>query len=123
MRGEPQQQAIYWQTAIAHIGVILWQVYSASTAWRSGAILENLLHGIGASTGLGVTLFLATCRWWIVVPIVFAVLSIVSIRRVESHPRFAVTVLAAEIVVALVMNIWWREAWFGPIFSLIRQVG
>ena len=112
-----------WQTAIAHTGVLLWQVYSAATAWRSGAILGNLLHGLGAESGPGVALFLATCRFWMIVPIIFAVLSIASIRRVESNPRFAVTVLAAEIVVALVMNIWWREAWFGPILNLIRQVG
>ena len=115
--------ALRWQTAIAHSGVILWQVYSASTAWRSGDVLEHLLHGMGASAGPGVTLFLATCRWWIVVPIFFAVLSIVSIRRIELKPAFAVSVLAAEIIVALILNIWWREAWFGPILNLIRQVG
>ena len=115
--------ALRWQTAIAHSGVILWQVYSAFNAWRSGAVLEHLLHGLGASYGPGVALFLATCRWWIIVPIVFAVLSVISIRRIETQPKFAVTVLAAEIIVALILNIWWREAWFGPILSLIRQVG
>ncbi len=115
--------ALRWQTAIAYSGVILWQVYLAATAWRSGAVLEQLLHGIGASTGPGVTLFLATCRWWIVVPIVFAALAIVSVRLVETNPKFAVSVLAAEVIVALVLNIWWREAWFGPILNLIRQVG
>src|SRR5207245_7591939 len=41
--------ALRWQTAIAHTGVLLWQVYSAATAWRSGPLLENLLHGIGAT--------------------------------------------------------------------------
>jgi len=46
-----------------------------------------------------------------------------SIRRIETQPRFAVTVLAAEIIVALILNIWWREAWFGPILNLIHQVG
>jgi hypothetical protein len=116
-------KVVRFQTAIAHTGVILWQVYSAATAWRSGLALESLLHGMGATVGPGVTLFLATCRYWLVVPIVFSILSIVAIRRIESKPMFAVTVLAAEVIVALVLNIWWREAWFGPIFSLIRQVG
>jgi hypothetical protein len=116
-------RVLRWQTAIAHGGAILWQVYSAATAWRSGAVLAGLLKGLGASTGPGVTLFLATCRWWIVIPIVFAALAILSVRWIESRPAFAVSVLAAEIVVALGMNIWWREAWFGPILNLIRQVG
>ena len=39
------------------------------------------------------------------------------------RPRFAIPVLAGEVIAALVMNIWWREAWFGPLFSLMRQVG
>jgi len=116
-------KTLRWQTAIGHTGVILWQVYSAVTAWRSGALLEKLLAGMGATVGPGVTIFLATYRYWLVVPIVFSVFSIVAIRRIESKPMFAVTVLAAEVIVALVLNIWWRESWFGPIFSLMQQVG
>jgi hypothetical protein len=118
----PDSNALRWQTAIAHTGVILWQVYSAIFAWRGGVVLERMLHGLGASVGPGVTLFLATCRWWLVVPAIFAVLSIIAVRRVESQPRFAISVLAAEVIVALVMNIWWREALFGPMFSLMGAV-
>jgi len=35
----------------------------------------------------------------------------------------SVYVLAVGVIVALVLNIWWREALFGPLFSLIEQVG
>jgi hypothetical protein len=116
-------KVIRWQSAIAHTGVILWQVYSAVTAWRSGMVLEKVLSGMGATVGPGVTLFLLTCRWWLVVPIASTVLSIIAIRAIETRPRFAIAVLAGEVIAALVMNIWWRESWFGPLFSLMRQVG
>ncbi|SRR6266496_6524869 len=112
-----------WQTAIAHSGVILWQVYSAITAYRSGDVLAHLLVGLGANAAPGTSLFVLTYRWWLLVPLIFAVLSVLSIRRLESKPAFSLIVLAAEVVVALALNIWWREAWFGPIFSMIRQVG
>ena len=116
-------KVIRWQSAIAHTGVILWQVYSAATAWRSGAMLEKTLGGLGATAGPGVNLFLLTYRWWLIVPVVSAILSIVAIRVIETRPRFAISVLAGEVIAALVMNIWWREALFGPLFSLMRQVG
>jgi hypothetical protein len=109
--------------AISHVAVLLWQLYIATVAWRSGAVLERLLHGLGAQYGPGVTVFIATCRWWIVVPIIFAALGTAAVRRIETKPMFSVGVLAAEALVALLMNIWWREAWFGPILGLIRQVG
>lgn len=114
---------IRWQSAIAHTGVILWQAYSAATAWRSGVILEKLLNGLGAQPGAGVTLFIVTSRWWWIVPVIFALLSVAAIRRIETRPRFAISVLAAEVIAALVMNIAWREAYFGPLFELMRQVG
>jgi hypothetical protein len=115
--------ALRWQSAIAHGGALLWQLYSASVAWRAGAILEKLLHNMGAEVGPGITLFLVTSRYWVIVPAVFAVLSFVSIRKIETKPRFAVAVLAAEILVALILNIWWRESFFGPLFSLMGKVG
>jgi hypothetical protein len=116
-------KVIRWQSAIAHTGVILWQVYSAATAWRSSAILQKLLKGLGAESGAAVTIFIVTSRWWWIVPVIFAVLSVAAIRRIETRPRFAISVLAAEVIAALVMNIWWRESFFGPLFALIGQVG
>ena len=115
--------ALRWQSALAHGGAILWQLYSASFAWRGGAILERFLTGLGATPGGGAALFIATCRWWIVVPIVSTVLSFLSIRKIESKPSFAVVVLAGEIGVAFVLNVWWREAFFGTMFSLMGSVG
>lgn len=115
--------ALRLHAAISHLAVILWQLYIALVAWRSGAVLGRLLHGIGAQSGPGVELFLATCRWWTVVPIVFAAIGAAAVKRIETKPMFSVGVLVAEVVAALVMNIWWREAWFGPVLTLIRQVG
>ena len=114
--------ALRWQSAIAHAGAILWQLYSASVAWRGGAVLQKLLHGLGASAPAA-ELFIATSRWWVVVPIVSVVLSWMSIRKIESKPSFAIAVLAAEIGVAFVLNVWWREAFFGTLFTLMGQVG
>lgn len=112
-----------WHVATAHSAVILWQVYVAITAFRSGDILANLMQGIGAETGGGVSLFLVTHRWWLIVPIIFAILAGMALRRIETNPRFSVIILGTEVIVALALNIWWREACFGPIFSLIKQVG
>ena len=114
--------ALRWQTAIAHAGAILWQLYSVSVAWRGGAILQKFLTGMGVTPGPGAALFIATCRWWIVLPIVSIVLSVVSIRRMESRPFFPVIVLAAEIAAAFILNVWWRESFFGTMFALMGQV-
>src|SRR2546430_778979 len=112
--GTPMNSTVIrWQSAIAHTGVILWQVYSAATAWRSGVVLEKVLSGMGATVGPGVTLFLLTCRWWLIVPIASAFLSIIAIRAIETRPRCAISALPGEVIAALVMNIWWRDAWFG----------
>ena len=115
--------ALRLHAAISHLAVILWQFYIAIFAWRSGAILERMLHDLGAQPGGGIALFIATCRWWIIVPIIFAAVGAAAVRRIETKPMFSVGVLAAEAVVALLMNMWWREAWFGPMLNLIRQVG
>ena len=114
---------VRWQAAIAHTGVILWQVYSAATVWRAGGVLEKLGHDMGLSFGPLTNLFLMTCRWWLLVPSVSVALSVVAIRDIETRPRFAISVLAGEVIAALVMNIWWRESLFGPLFALMGQVG
>jgi hypothetical protein len=114
--------ALRLHAAISHIAVLLWQLYIAIVAWRSGSVLERLLHGLG-EVGPGVTLFIATCRWWMAVPIVFAAIGAAAVRRIETKPMLSVGVLGAEVIVAMLMNIWWREAWFGTMLNLIRQVG
>jgi hypothetical protein len=109
--------------ALAHAAVILWQMYSAITAFRTGDRLAHLLTGLGAENGPGVSFFLATYRWWLVVPILFAVLAGAALKRLETKPMFSLAVFGASLIVALALNILWREAWFGPMFNLIRQVG
>lgn len=116
-------RAYRWHVITAHAAMILWQIYVALFAFRSGDQLANLLQGLGADVGGGVTLFLATHRWWLLVPLIFAILAFLAIRQLESRPEFSLVVLIAEVVAALGMSIYWREAWFGPMFSLIRQVG
>jgi hypothetical protein len=115
--------ALRLHAAVSHVAVILWQLYVALVAWRSGTVLQRLLHGLGADAGMGVSAFIATCQWWIVVPIVFAALGAAAVRRIETKPMFSVAVLGVEAIVALAMNVWWREAWFGTMLNLIRQVG
>ncbi len=109
--------------AVAHAAIILWQAYIAVVAFRSGDDLAKLLAGLGAEVGPGVALFLMTHRWWIVVPAAFTVVAIIAVRQLDRRPMFSVAVLVSEVVIALAMNIYWREAWFTPIFSLIKQIG
>ena len=78
---------------------------------------------MGLQVGPPITLFLVTSRFWMIVPVIFTVLSVLSIRCIESKPAFAMAVVAAEILTALLLNIWWRESLFGPMFSLIHDVG
>lgn len=115
--------AYRWHVAISHAAMILWQAYIAVVAFRSGDHLATVLGGLGAEVGPGVAMFLATHRWWLIVPLVFAILAVAAMRRLDERPMFSVGVLTAEVVAALALNIWWREAWFGPLFSLMKQVG
>jgi hypothetical protein len=115
--------AYRWHAALSHAAIILWQAYIALFAFRSGDYLKTVLTGLGSEVGAGIALFMATHRWWLIVPGVFVVLAYVAIRRLEDRPTFSIALLAVEIVVALAMNIYWREALFMPIFSLIKQVG
>jgi hypothetical protein len=115
--------AYRWHIAVAHAALILWQGYIAFVAFRTGDVLGKLIAGLGAETGGAVSFFLASHRWWIVVPLAFVVLAAIAIQRLETRPMFSLSVLIAEAVTALALNIYWREAWFGPMLSLINQVG
>lgn len=112
-----------WHIVVAHVAIIVWQAYLAFVAFRTGDTLSGLLAGLGAEVGAGVSLFLSTHRWWFVVPVIFAILGSVAIRRLDSRPMLSVGVLIAAVAAALLLNIWWREAFFGPLFALINQVG
>ncbi len=107
---------------ILHAALIAWQTYIALFAFRSGDALRNLLTGLGAEIGPGVSLFLLTHRWWLIVPAACAALAFAAVRRLETRPSFSVAVLAAEAVTAVLLNIYWREAWFGPVLKLIERV-
>lgn len=117
------ERAYRLHVAVSHLAVILWQLYSAITAFRSGDTLAHLLQGLGATIGPGTAFFLLTHRWWVIVPVIFSVLAVIAVRKLERIPMFSATVLAAGVIAALALNIWWREAWFQPMFGLMKQIG
>ena len=109
--------------AFARAAVILWQAYIAVLAFRSGSSLERLLSALGAEVATSTKIYLATYQWWVVIPVACAVLAVIAVRRLEKQPTVSLLLLATEVFAALALNIFWREAWFGPLFSLINQVG
>ena len=111
------------QIIVAHSAVVLWQAYSAFAAFRGGEILAGFAHGMNLQPGPGVQLFLLTFRWWLLVPLSFAALAVVSVRRLETAPTFSLGVLTSGVIVGLALNAWWREALFGPLLGLIGQIG
>ena len=84
-----------------------------------GIFVARLLPGIRHVISIPAGLFKMNFRTFSIMTII----GTAAVKRIETKPMFSVSVLGAEVIVAIAMNVWWREAWFGPVLTLIRQVG
>ena len=100
---------------------IAWQFYAAVAAWFRGRTLRRLLEGLGAEPPLIARLFLVTYPFWILIPILFTAGLLLWLRG--GRRSSPVLLIIAAVAVALGLHAWMNEAWFLPLFQLIRQVG
>ena len=110
-------------TAIALGVAILWQVYAVFLAYRHAGVLGGLLEGSAEPLPRLTQWFFSTHRLWPLVPIAFLLLTIhllymQSVRLVHSG-----ALLAAAFVVALLLHSWTQEAFFQPLFTMMRALG
>jgi hypothetical protein len=102
---------------------IAWQLYVAATAFRYAPRFEQLFSSLGAELPLITRVLLATYRFWLAIPLVFALLAARAIRR-PAHSAAYLGVLSASCVIAgFVMQAWLYEGYFSPLFAVIKQIG
>ncbi len=102
---------------------IAWQVWLILTAWRDAPILGTLLSGLGAEPAPITAAYLASYRFWPLLPVVSAVLSFLVLRRDPPAPRRAALVLAYSLTSTLLLQAWMMEASIRPLFLLIKRLG
>ena len=102
---------------------VAWQVYVIGIAFRYGASLRSLLHGLGAEPSVLTRAFLVGYPWLVLVPILSFLLAWDVARRREIPAAYGTTVLLVCLGSGFVIEACVTEAFFEPLFSLIRQVG
>ncbi len=110
-------------TAIYLGAALLWQAYVVVTAYRNAATLRTLLAGIGGRLPAVTHNYFATYRYWPLVTLVFLVLSADVLRRPKASRLYFAVVLAASVLAALFLQAWLNEAWFRPLFVILREIG
>jgi len=102
---------------------ILWQLYVVLLAYRNAPIFRDLFSGLGGQLPLLTRAFFASYRFWILVPVLFAVLSRDLLRRRDASLQYFAIVLGASLLAALALQAWMNEAVFQPLFSILKAIG
>ena len=110
-------------TAAALATLLLWQGYVVIQAFRFAPNLERLMSGLGGSLPFVTRSFFATYRAWAVVPLAFAGLSFDLFRRKEPSEIYLVLLLVSGATTALVLQAWVHEAFFAPLFTILKAIG
>jgi hypothetical protein len=101
---------------------IAWQVLTIVLAFRYADALSALLSGLGIDAPAITRSFLASYRWWIVAPVLAALLVADVARRSRPPLVYGSIVLVTSVVVALALHAWMNEAWFGVLFTIMAKV-
>lgn len=106
--------------AVAIAG-IAWQVLVIEFATRQATSLQGMLAGLGAAPPMITAAFLASYRWWPLVPVACAAQLIWAHRRARSSTAM---VVAASIALGagLVLQTWTNEAALAPLRDLISRL-
>ena len=105
------------------VPVILFQIYVAFAAYRNAEMLRDLITNAGVEAPVITLWFLNLYKAFPVVPVVSILAGVDLLRR--DHPSIWHTsmVLFTSFLVAFVMQAWANEAWFLPLFQLIKAMG
>lgn len=101
---------------------LLWQLYVVITAYRQAPRFEVLFAGLGGPLPLVTRSFLATYRFWGLLPLLFAALTVDILRRRNPSLRYFGLVLAAGFLSALVLHAWLYEAIFAPLNTILDKI-
>lgn len=112
-------RAYFLTVAAVGVAAQLWIVF---LAFRYGSVLQTFLTDLGVVQPIATASFLATYRWWLVSPVVSALLSADVARRPEPPRSYVIVVLLLTVAAAGVLEAWMHEAWFGPLVQIIRQL-
>ncbi len=102
---------------------IAWQIYVVIAAASHAATFQQLFSSLGAELPVMTRLFFITCRWWFVVPLLFAILLADCARRPDAGRWYVAILTGASLAAGFAMQAWAIEACFTPMFTLIKQIG
>jgi hypothetical protein len=101
---------------------VAWQVVVIVHAFRYAPALQSLLRDLGAEAPPLTRSFLASYQWWILAPLLAAVLAADVARRARPPLLYGGIVLLVSLAPGLVLQTWMTEAWFRPILTIMTNV-
>lgn len=108
---------------VALAAALAWQLYAVVSALRHAALFRSLFAGLGGPLPPVTRYFFATYPYWVILPILFALLSVDVLRRQRPSLPYFTCVLVASVVSALTLQAWLYEAFFAPLFTILEKIG
>ena len=102
---------------------IAWQIYEAAMALYQAPQFIPLFHGIGLELPLVTRSFIASYRYWWLVPLLFAALSADVMRRRAKPLLYFSAVLTLSVATALTLHAWLYQALSRPLATILEKVG
>lgn len=100
---------------------VLWQVYVVIAAYRHAPVFAELFAGLEAPLPFVTTFLFETYRFWPLLPLLSAVLSVGVLRRNSSALYFRL-VLIAVILTAVLLQWWLHEAFRAPLHEILDRI-
>jgi len=111
-------------SALVALGAALaWQLYAVVSALRHASAFRSLFAGLGGTLPPVTRYFFASYPYWVILPILFAVLSVDVLRRQNPPLPYFTAVLVASVASALTLHAWLYEAFFAPLFTILEKIG
>jgi len=105
------------------VPVVLYQCYVVVMAFRMATVLNNLLQGLGAEAPNITQWFLDYHKYLSLVPVLTVILAIDAARRDPPRIVYTAVLIFFCLVVTFAMQALINEAWFVPMFDLIKMIG
>jgi hypothetical protein len=102
---------------------IAWQVWVASSAFHRGPMLGTYWEELGAEVSVVSTTFVATCRLWLLVPLISLVAAGDLVRRERASVLHRSLVIGFVVAAPMFLQMWMVEGAMQPFFSLIEKLG
>jgi hypothetical protein len=102
---------------------LLWQIYVVVSAYRHAPRFATLFAGLGGPLPFVTESFLATYRFWGLLPLLSAALIADVLRRRNPSARYFGLVLTAVLLTGFLLHAWLYEAIYAPLYTILDKIG